>query len=240
MCICGAPTTITTITVIIYVIVVVVITIIVMGVGGHMCELLSSQSSSPESFVGVVFVIVLARVVVIITILARVIVEIVTVIAIVMVVVSVVVVVVCSTCSLELHWLSCHSWWVTQLGSVLGLCRHCCCRCHGGGGGSWWRTQLGAAFKLADCLPLPWLVGHTAWVCVGSKPLVIITIAVVVGSWLAELSQEEAIHTKSIEKAVCHENAGACNGCSQWSHLHLLHPFVGGALHTGASAYTNT
>ena len=112
---------------------------------------------------------------------------------------------------------------------------------HGGGGGSWWRTRLGAAFKLADCLPLPWLVGHAAWVCVGGEPLVIVAVAVtvMVGSWLAELSQAETIRTESIEKAVRHENAGARDGRSQWSHLHLSRPFVGGAPHAGASAYTN-
>ena len=133
--------------------------------------------------------------------------------------------------------------WVTQLGSASGSCprRRRCRRRHGGGGGGWRRTRLGAAFKLADCLPLPWLVGHAAWVCVGGEPLVVVAavVVVVVGSWLAELSQAEAIHTESIEKAVHHENMGTCDGHSQWSHLHLSHPFVGGALHTGASTYTN-
>ncbi len=36
------------------------------------------------------------------------------------------------------------------------------------GGRSWWRTQLGAAF--ANCLPLPWLVGHAARACIGGEP----------------------------------------------------------------------
>src|SRR6266702_1304946 len=87
------------------------------------------------------------------------------------------------------------------------------CRCRGSGqrrgGGGWRRTRLGAAFKLADCLPLPWLVGHAAWVCVGGEPLVVVAavVVVVVGSWLAELSQAEAIHTESIEKAVRHKKA---------------------------------
>ena len=167
-----------------------------------MRESSSSRSSSPGSFAGVVFVIVLTGVVVVMTILAGVIVEIVAVVAVVVVMVSVVVVVVCGARSLELRWLSRHSWWVTQLGSASGSCPRRRRRRHGGGGGSWRRTRLGAAFKLADCLPLPWLVGHAAWVCVGGEPLVIVAVAVavamMVGSWLAELSQVETIRTERL------------------------------------------
>jgi len=36
---------------------------------------------------------------------------------------------------------------------------------------------------LVDFLPLPWLVGHAAWVCVSSgEPPIVVAIAVVVGS----------------------------------------------------------
>ncbi len=37
------------------------------------------------------------------------------------------------------------------------------------GGRSWQCMQLGAA--LANCLLLPWLVGHVAQACVGGEPL---------------------------------------------------------------------
>ncbi len=38
--------------------------------------------------------------------------------------------------------------------------------------------RLGAA--LADCLPLPWLAGHAAGVCVGGVPPTVITVNMVV------------------------------------------------------------
>src|SRR6266702_3698203 len=65
------------------------------------------------------------------------------------------------------------------------------------GGRSWRQMQLGAA--LANCLPLPWLVGHAARVCVSGEPpssllSPVEEVVVVGGSHSSELRGRHAPH----------------------------------------------
>ncbi len=43
-------------------------------------------------------------------------------------------------------------------------------------------------------------MGHAAWVCVGGEPLVIVTVAVVVESWLAELARQRRSIPKVLKR----------------------------------------
>ena len=90
----------------------------------------------------------------------------------IVVAIAVVVVVVGSGHSLELHWLSCHGQWVTQLQSASAASLEWCW---------WWLVAHTAWSCVADYPPPLLLMGHTAQVCVCGMPPVVVTVAVVEG-----------------------------------------------------------
>src|SRR6266702_3715739 len=71
-----------------------------------------------------------------------------------------------------LRWLSCHGWWVTQLGSVWVACPLLLASC-------WLWLAAHVAQSCANYQLLPLLAGHAARVCVSTVPPVIVAITVV-------------------------------------------------------------